>query len=60
MPIVNESGQVVAVTVEQAREHIARFLAGGAENIAAEVVTIFGLEAEYPELIAKVDAEAAP
>lgn len=47
------------LTVDEARKLINEQIAQGLENIPAEIITIYGLEDEYPELIAKVDAEAA-
>ena len=52
-----EGRKPINTAAEEGRKLIAEALERGAENIAAEIVTQFGLEAEYPELIAKVDAE---
>ena len=53
----NELQNSEPLSKDEARKHIAEALARGTESIAAEIATAAGLEAEYPALIAKVDAE---
>lgn len=55
----NSLDQPINLTQEEIRGIIEDHLKRGFENIAAEIVTVYGLEDEYPDLIAKVDADAA-
>lgn len=55
----NSLSQEVKLTQTEIRELIDDHIKRGVENIAAEIVTIYGLENEYPDLIAKVDGDAA-
>lgn len=47
------------LTADEARRLINEQIAQGLENIPAEIITAYGFEDEYPELMAKVDREAA-
>ena len=47
-----------SMTLDEARALINSQIERGLENIPAEIITYYGLEAEYPELIAKIDREA--
>jgi len=47
-----------SMTLDEACALINSQIERGLENIPAEIITYYGLEAEYPELIAKIDREA--
>jgi len=53
----DELGQIKGLTLDEARSLINEHIARGLENIPGGIIRIYGLEAEYPELIAKLDAE---